>query len=92
MRILAILLKLICYAALAFVAAGIAALVFVSQMGGCPRLDEGSVQCISPFYESLGSYGLGIVMVSAFTGLPALLAIGGLVFLIRDLMRWRAAR
>jgi hypothetical protein len=92
MYIINIIIRLICYLALAFVASGIAAMVYVTYVGGCLRLDEGSVQCISPFYETLGSYGLGVVMVSLFTGLPAILAIAGLIFLIRDLWRWRRRR
>src|ERR1700724_2357050 len=92
MRLLILLLKLVCYVALGLVLAGIAALVFVTKMGLCPRLDEGAVECVSPFAESLGNFGLGVVLVTAFTGLPGLLAIAGLVILIRDLLRWRRSR
>ncbi len=92
MRYIVLILKLLCYAALALVLAGIAALVYVTKTGGCPRLDEGAVQCISPFYESLGNFGQGVVLVTAFTGLPGLLAIAGLVFLVRDFLRWRGGR
>lgn len=93
MRIIKIGLKLLCYLALAFVGSGVAALVFVAQMGGCPRLDEGAVQCHSPFYHAVGGYGLGVVYASLFTGLPALLALVGVFLLIGDLRRsWRRAR
>jgi hypothetical protein len=89
MRYLILLLKLICYAALALVVAGIGAIVLVAQGGVCSRLDEGAVECISPFYTNLGMFGLTVALTLVLTGLPALL---GIVFLIRDLMRWRRAR
>jgi hypothetical protein len=89
MRFLFLALKLLCYIALAVVLAGIAATVFVSKMGGCPRFDEGAVECVSPFYEQLGYFGLAVLLSSFLTGLPA---VAGLVFLIRDLLHWRRAR
>jgi hypothetical protein len=89
MGIRRIVLRLVCYGALAFVTSGIAALAYVSAMGGCPRLDEGSVECITPFYESVGSYGLGVVLATLFAGLPGILAAAGVVLLVRDLWRWR---
>ncbi|MFI4996009.1 MAG: hypothetical protein ACHQAQ_09530 [Hyphomicrobiales bacterium] len=92
MRPIVLILKLLCYAALGLLLAGIAALVYVAKTGGCPRFDEGAVECISPFYQSLGNFGEGVVLVTAFTGLPGFLAIAGLVFLVRDVLRWRRAR
>jgi len=81
--------KLICYLALLAVLAGIASLVFVSTMDVCPRLDEGDIACTNPFYESLASFGMVVVLATVFTGLPGLLALGGVVFLIRDLLNLR---
>ncbi|MFI5014996.1 MAG: hypothetical protein ACHQAY_21895 [Hyphomicrobiales bacterium] len=83
MRLLILLLKAVSYLALALVSAGIGALVFVAETGLCPRLDEGAVDCVSPFAERLGNFGLGVVLAIVFTGLPGLLAVAGLVFLIR---------
>jgi hypothetical protein len=91
MRFLGIACRFVCYAALAVVASGIAALVYVVKMGGCPRLDEGSVECISPFYEAVGGYGMSVVMATVFTGLPGILALAGLVMLIRGIW-WRWGR
>ena len=92
LRAAALLLKALCYLALAFVGSGILALVFVSQMGGCPRLDEGAVQCNSDVYYGIGMYGLSVVYLALFTGLPALLALIGAGLAIRDLLRWRRRR
>jgi hypothetical protein len=86
MHYLVLLVKLVCYAALVFVLAGIGALTFVVETGVCPRLDEGAVECISPFYANLGYFGLGVLLTVVLTGLPAIL---GLVFLVRDLLRWK---
>jgi hypothetical protein len=92
MRYLLLVLKLLCYVALAVVLAGLVAAGIVAQTGGCPRFDEAGVQCISPFYEQLGSFAMAVLLVSVFTGVPVILAIVGLVFLLRDLLRWRRAR
>ena len=87
MRVFRLLLKLTCFAALLFVASGAGALWYVSALEGCPRLDEGAIQCTSPFFESVGTYGMVVVYVTLFTAIPAFLAIAGLVLLIRDLAR-----
>jgi hypothetical protein len=89
-RVLLILLKVACYLALVVVLAGVASLVLVSALGVCPQLTEGGVSCSSAGYQDLAHFGLSVVLASVFTGLPALLAIGGLVFLVRDLRRWRS--
>jgi hypothetical protein len=89
MRYLLLLLKVVCYAALAFLLAGIAALVIVSQPGVCSRFDEGAINCSSPLYENIGYFGLTALFSSFLIGLPA---IAGPVFLIRDLVHWRRAR
>jgi hypothetical protein len=89
MRYLILLIKLLCYLALALVVAGIAAAVILKHTGGCPRFDEGAVQCISPFYEQLGYFALAVLLSSFITGLPA---VAGLVFLIRDILHWRRAQ
>ena len=62
MRFLGIAVRFVCYAALALVVSGIAALAYVIKTGGCPRLDEGSVECISPFYEAVGGYGVSVCL------------------------------
>jgi hypothetical protein len=35
---------------------------------------------------------MAVLLGSAFTGIPLILAIAGFVFLIRDLLHWRRAR
>ena len=70
MRYLILGVRLLCYLALALVVAGIAAAIVVAQTGGCPRFDEGAVQCISPFYEQLGYFALAVLLSSFVTGVP----------------------
>ena len=90
---LKIAFKAICYLCLAFALSGILALVFVQQTGGCPRLDEGSIQCTSEFNRNIGTYGIGVAYILVFTGLPALFALIGVVLLLRAALRaWRARR
>ena len=92
MHMLFLIFGLASYLALAIVLAAIAAAVIVSRSGGCPRLDEGAVECVSPFYADLGYFSLGVLLAAGFSGLPAILAVAGLVFLIRDLLHMRRAR
>ena len=83
-KVLHWLLRLICYGALIVVLAGLASLVFVSKMNVCPTLDESQIACTTAFYESLASFGMSVVLISVFTGLPGLLAIAGLIMLGYD--------
>jgi hypothetical protein len=84
------ILKIICYVALGALLAGFAVLAFIVVLDVCPRLDEGEISCVSPVFEVIASIGMAIVLLSVFTALPALLALGGLIFLAFDLLRrWR---
>jgi hypothetical protein len=86
-RTLLRILKVICYVALGALVAGIAVL---GVLDICPRLDEGGISCVSPAFEVVASIAMAIVLLSVFMVLPALLALGGLIFLAFDLLRrWR---
>lgn len=85
-KALRILLRLACYAGLLLVAAGFAAL-YVAQ-GDCPRLDTGAVICNSAWSQDLGNFALSVMLISFFTGVPLVLALGGLIYLIIDLRAW----
>ena len=83
-------LKIICYVALGALLAGFAVLAFLAARDICPRLDEGGIACMSPVFDVIASIAMAIVLLSVFTVLPALLALGGLIFLAFDLLRrWR---
>jgi hypothetical protein len=83
-RIFFLLLRIVCYFSLALVVAGIASLALVSAQNACPRLDTGAIQCVAPGYKALAEFGMSVVLFTVFTGLPALLAMGGLAYLVRD--------
>ena len=87
-----LLLRLICYPALAIALAALVALAVVSVNGECPPLNEAGVTCATKFSQALADFGLGVALLTIDTGLPLLAALGGLIFLVRDAMRWRARR
>ena len=83
-------LKIICYVALGALLAGFAVLAIFGVLDVCPRIDKGAISCVSPVFEVIASIAMAIVLLSVFMGLPALLALGGLIFLAFDLLRrWR---
>ena len=82
------ILRVVCYLALAIVAAGIISLSGVFALDLCKQ-SGGTVTCSDPFYRKMYEFGFTVVLMSVFTGLPALLAIGGLVFAVRDIF-WRS--
>src|SRR5947209_18805056 len=87
------ILKIICYVALGALLVGFAVLALLGVLDICPRLDEGGISCVSPVFEVIASIAMAIVLLSVFMGLPALLALGGLIFLAFDLLRrWRKSR
>ena len=44
---------------------------------------------MSPAFEVIASIAMAVVLLSVFMDLPALLALGGLIFLAFDLLRRR---
>jgi hypothetical protein len=82
-----LLLRLICYPALAIVVAAGIALIVVSINGQCPPLSEIGVTCIGRNSQKLADFGLMVMGFTLDTGFPVLLAVGGLIFLLRDARR-----
>ena len=82
-------LKIASIAALILVATGIGSLVVVSGFDLCPTLNEGTIQCTSGAAQGFAEFGIRVLLLTVFTGVPGLLAVIGLGFLVRDLMRWR---
>ena len=89
--VLFLLLRLICYAVLVLVLLGFGSVVVLSLTGACPRIDTGAIVCNSDTYKQIGQFGMGVMLVTAFTGIPALMAIAGVAFLIRKIYLWRTA-
>ena len=85
-----LLLRLICYPALAILAVASIALIIASVNGQCPRINIGiGVTCVTRFSQKLADFGLDVMGYTLDTGFPIVLATGGLIFLLRDLRRGR---
>lgn len=69
-----IILRIVCYAALACVVAGFASLLLLSAAGVCSSLNEGNISCDTPFYTEIAKLGMTVALLSVFTGLPLLAA------------------
>ena len=84
-----LLLRIVCYPALALVLAAGFALIFVSVNGQCPPISEIGVTCVTRFSQHAADFGLGVAGFALNTGFPIVLAVGGLIFLMRDAWRKR---
>jgi hypothetical protein len=79
-----LLLRLICYPALAIVAAAGLALIVVWVNGQCSPVSEIGMTCTTKFSQRLADFGIGAAVFILDTGFPIVLAVGGLIFLLRD--------
>lgn len=86
-RIFWIIVRVLCYGALVIVAAGAAGLFAPFMLDWCQNQSGGTIKCTSPFYRQIYEFGFTVVMMSIFTGVPALLALGGIFFTLIDLFR-----
>ncbi len=84
-----ILLRVLCYASLAVVAWALVTLQLLLG-GDCPTIHTGAVICNTPEAQEQGNLVMSVMLVTFFTGVPAALALGGVVFLVKDL--WRLFR
>ena len=83
-----LLLRLICYPALAIVGAAGVSLIVISVNGQCPPISEAGVACSTKFSQRQADFGLTVAGFSLDTGIPIVLAVGGLIFLMRDARRF----
>ncbi len=86
-----LVLRIVCYLALALIVGSFAALMVTGTFGGCTQSGD-LVDCSSPPLQSLANGANIVLLTSVFTGVPVLLALGGIFFLIRALVRSRRAR
>jgi hypothetical protein len=83
-----LLLRLICYLSLVIMLAGGLSLIFVSLNGQCPRINSGiGVTCATRFSQRLADFGLYVMTFTLDSGFPIVLAVGGLIFFMRDVGR-----
>jgi hypothetical protein len=85
-----LLLRLICYVTLAVVLAASVALIVISVNGQCPPITSIGVTCIGRNSQRLADFGLTVMGFTLDTGFPIVLAVGGVIFLMRDIRSRRA--
>lgn len=78
------------YLALVILVAAFGAISFMLSNGLCSRIDTGAVLCAGETAREAATLALSIVLVAMVTGVPALLAFAGFLYLLRDL--WRGFR
>ena len=85
-----LLLRLICYLTLAILVAASLSLIIASVNGQCPRISSGiGVTCATRFSQSLADFGIDVMNYALDSGVPIVLGVGGLIFLLRDVRRRR---
>ena len=82
-----LLLRLICYPALAIMVAGGVALIVVWVNGKCSPFSEIGMTCATKLSQRLADFGFAVAGVVLDDGYPIVLAVGGLIFLMRDVRR-----
>lgn len=92
MRLFMMIARIICYAVLAVVIAGVISLFAPFMLGLCRNASGGTVSCTDPLYRDIFEFGFGTVLMTIFTGVPALLAVGGMIFAGLDLARYLRRR
>jgi len=78
------------YFALAALVGSFAIMAILSFSGLCSRIDEGQVECATHTLAFLAQAAMGVVLLSVFTLAPLALAICGVIFLIRAMLRRRS--
>ncbi len=82
-KVLFLILRIVCYLALVLVLSSIVALVVAMTFGECAQGSGGGIDCTSSLAQGVVDAAFGMLLLSVFTGFPALLALGGIFFLIR---------
>ena len=85
-----LLLRLICYLSLIFVLAASLALLVIYVNGQCSAPIDMAVTCVGKFSQRLADFGLAVGAVALDSGVPIVFAFGGVIYLLRDVWRWRA--
>ena len=87
-RLIWIIARIICYAALALVIVGAASFFVPYWLELCSNQAGGTIRCTDPLYRTMAEFGFTVVMLSVFTGIPTLLSLGALIFAVVDVRRW----
>jgi hypothetical protein len=80
------------YAALAAFAGSFAIIGILSAADLCSRVDQGRVVCETLVLSRIAEAATAVILLSVFTLAPLVLAMSGLIFLVRGVIRRRRAR
>lgn len=85
--------KFASYAAFAAVGTAVLVVATVETFNICPGFSANTgLSCKIGAIEGIANAAMGLVMLSLLSVVPAVLAIAGLIFAIRDLLRWHRRR
>lgn len=83
------LLRFVCLATLVVGLVAVCCLILPFTFNVCHDGGAGQIVCDSPIYRTAFDTGFAIVMFGAYTGLPALLAGAGALFLVSRIFTLR---
>ena len=85
--------KFVSYATFAAVGTAVLIVAVVETFNLCPGFSANTgLSCSIDAIEGIANAAMGLVLLSLLSVVPVVLAIAGLVFAIRDLLRWRRRR
>jgi len=91
-RRLFVILRIVCYLALAVMVGSAVALMTAMTFGECTQSGD-SIACTSSLAQGAANVANVTLLMASFSLIPLLLALGGIFFLIRALVRkWRTNR
>lgn len=76
--------RVVCYVALMALLGSVAIYWGVFALNLCRQAGDAGVRCGSGVIQSLASFSITYVVAAVFLLLPGLLAVGGIIFLVRD--------
>ncbi len=89
---LMLILRFVCYLTLATVILSFTLIAVLPAVGACSSITTGGISCSSPLSKELAEIGLGMVLLTVFTGVPALFAMAGVIFSLHDIYLWSMRR
>jgi hypothetical protein len=90
MRTLLRLFRILCYIAFAVVGTAAVIVAITETFNLCPGFSANTgLSCGGAWYEGIANVAMGIVMMSLLSVAPAVLAIAGLIFALKDRLRRR---
>ena len=83
--------RIIAYGSLVVVAGAFGVGQLINYLGVCSRFEEGAIACVNLAWDVIGELAMLIMLMTAFTLLPAIAALVGLAYAVYDLVAWLRA-